>query len=105
VYMLAGDMFNLRDVSRAMREVEGVIGLGAIVGDRACNLDPEETINLNYAATKMLAECADFYRVKRLVFASSCSVYGASLKEDDLLNERSLLNRVSLSARTPRLVR
>jgi nucleoside-diphosphate-sugar epimerase len=83
-----------------MREVEGVIGLAAIVGDPACNLDPEETINLNYAATKILAECADFYRVQRLVFASSCSVYGASLKEDDLLNERSRLNPVSLYART-----
>ena len=98
--IVAGDICNLRDVSRAMRDVEGVIGLAAIVGDPACNLDPEETINLNYAATKILAECADFYRVQRLVFASSCSVYGASLKEDDLLNERSRLNPVSLYART-----
>jgi nucleoside-diphosphate-sugar epimerase len=98
--IVAGDICNLRDVSRAMRDVDGVIGLAAIVGDPACNLDPEETINLNYAATKILAECADFYRVQRLVFASSCSVYGASLKEDDLLNERSRLNPVSLYART-----
>jgi nucleoside-diphosphate-sugar epimerase len=98
--IVTGDICNLRDVSRAMRDVDGVIGLAAIVGDPACNLDPEETINLNYAATKILAECADFYRVQRLVFASSCSVYGASLKEDDLLNERSRLNPVSLYART-----
>ena len=98
--IVTGDICNLRDVSRAMRDVEGVIGLAAIVGDPACNLDPEETINLNYAATKILAEAADFYRVQRLVFASSCSVYGASLKEDDLLNERSRLNPVSLYART-----
>ncbi len=97
--IVAGDICNLRDVSRAMRDVEGVIALAAIVGDPACNLDPEETINLNYAATKILAEAADFYRVQRLVFASSCSVYGAS-KEDDLLNERSRLNPVSLYART-----
>jgi nucleoside-diphosphate-sugar epimerase len=98
--IVSGDICNLRDVSRAMRDVEGVIGLAAIVGDPACNLDPEETINLNYAATKILAEAADFYRVQRLVFASSCSVYGASLKEDDLLSERSRLNPVSLYART-----
>ena len=98
--IISGDICSLRDVSRAMREVEGVIALAAIVGDPACNLDPEETINLNYAATKILAEAADFYRVQRLVFASSCSVYGASLKEDDLLNERSRLNPVSLYART-----
>jgi nucleoside-diphosphate-sugar epimerase len=98
--IVKGDICNLRDVSRAMRDVEGVIALAAIVGDPACNLDPEETINLNYAATKIVAEAADFYRVQRLVFASSCSVYGASLKEDDLLNERSRLNPVSLYART-----
>jgi nucleoside-diphosphate-sugar epimerase len=36
--------------------------------------------------------------VRRLVFASSCSVYGAS--ENDLLTERSRLNPVSLYART-----
>jgi len=98
--IVKGDICNLRDVSRAMRDVEGVVALAAIVGDPACNLDPEETINLNYAATKILAEAADFYRVQRLVFASSCSVYGASLKEDDLLSERSRLNPVSLYART-----
>ena len=97
--VISGDICNLRDVSRAMRDVDGVIGLAAIVGDPACNLDPEETINLNYAATKILAEAADFYGVQRLVFASSCSVYGASQKED-LLNERSRLNPVSLYART-----
>jgi len=98
--IVKGDICNLRDVSRAMRDVEGVVALAAIVGDPACNLDPEETINLNYAATKILAEAADFYRVQRLVFASSCSVYGASVKEDDLLSERSRLNPVSLYART-----
>ena len=41
-----------------MRDVEGVIALAAIVGDPACNLDPEETINLNYQSTKILAEAA-----------------------------------------------
>lgn len=98
--IVQGDICSLRDVGRAMRDVEGVIALAAIVGDPACNLDPEETINLNYSSTKILAEAADFYRVGRLVFASSCSVYGASAREDDLLNERSRLNPVSLYART-----
>ncbi|MDQ4080219.1 MAG: SDR family oxidoreductase, partial [Gemmatimonadota bacterium] len=85
-------------VSRAVRDVDGVIALAAIVGDPACNLDPEETTNLNYAATKILVETCNFYGVRRLVFASSCSVYGAS--DNDLLTERSRLNPVSLYART-----
>ena len=68
------------------------------MGDPACNLDPEETIDLNYAATKILIEACNFYGVRRLVFASSCSVYGAN--SDGMLTERSRLDPVSLYART-----
>jgi len=96
--VIQGDTCNSRDVSRAVRNVDGVIALAAIVGDPACNLDPEETVNLNYTGTKILAEACNFYGVRRLVFASSCSVYGAS--SQGLLTERSRLNPVSLYART-----
>lgn len=97
--VLQGDICNLRDVSYAVRDVDGVLALAAIVGDPACNLDPEETINLNYASTKILVEACNFYGVRRLVFASSCSVYGAS-EGGSALTERSRLNPVSLYART-----
>jgi len=96
--VVQGDICSSRDVSRALRDVHGVLALAAIVGDPACNLDPEETINLNYTATKVLVEACNFSGVRRLVFASSCSVYGAS--NHDLLTERSRLNPVSLYART-----
>ena len=96
--VLAGDVCSSRDVGRALRDVHGVIALAAIVGDPACNLDPEETINLNYTATKILIEACNFHRVRRLVFASSCSVYGAS--GGGALTEQSRLNPVSLYART-----
>jgi len=96
--VLCGDVCSSRDVSRALRDVHGVIALAAIVGDPACNLDPEETINLNYTATKVLVEACNFYGVQRVVFASSCSVYGAS--NQDVLTEHSRLNPVSLYART-----
>ena len=96
--VLAGDVCSSRDVGRALRDVHGVIALAAIVGDPACNLDPEETINLNYTATKILVEACNFHRVRRLVFASSCSVYGAS--GGGALTEQSRLNPVSLYART-----
>lgn len=96
--IITGDVCNSRDLGRALRDVHGVIALAAIVGDPACNLDPQETINLNYTATKMLIEACNFYGVERLVFASSCSVYGAS--NHDLLTEQSRLNPVSLYART-----
>lgn len=96
--IIQGDICNSRDLSRAVKNVDGVIALAAIVGDPACNLDPEETINLNYTATKILAETCNLYGVRRLVFASSCSVYGASAQ--GMLTEESRLNPVSLYART-----
>ena len=96
--IIQGDICNSRDLSRAVKNVDGVIALAAIVGDPACNLDPEETINLNYTATKILAETCNLYGVRRLVFASSCSVYGAS--SQGMLTEESRLNPVSLYART-----
>jgi nucleoside-diphosphate-sugar epimerase len=96
--IVQGDICNSRDLSKAVKRVDGVIALAAIVGDPACNLDPEETINLNYTATKILTETCNLYGVQRLVFASSCSVYGAN--NQAMLTERSRLNPVSLYART-----
>ena len=96
--VIQGDICNSRTVSQAVRDVDGVLALAAIVGDPACNLDPEETIDLNYAATKVLIEACTFYGVRRVVFASSCSVYGAN--SDGMLTERSRLDPVSLYART-----
>ncbi len=96
--VVSGDICSSRDVSRALGDVHGVLALAAIVGDPACNLDLEETINLNYTATKVLAEACNFYQVRRLVFASSCSVYGAS--SNGVLTEQSCLKPVSLYART-----
>jgi nucleoside-diphosphate-sugar epimerase len=96
--MKVGDISSVRDVVSAVKDVDSVIALAAIVGDPACGLNAEETLNLNYESTKILAEACNFYGVDRLVFASSCSVYGAA--RDTLLNERSPLNPVSLYART-----
>lgn len=96
--VMAGDITSSRDLSRALKGVDGVIALAAIVGDPACNLYPDETVNLNYLATKILIDTCNFYGVRRLVFASSCSVYGAT--NGGLLTERSRLTPVSLYART-----
>ena len=96
--VLQGDICNSRDLGQAVRGVDAVVALAAIVGDPACNLDPEETINLNYTATKILVDACNLHGVRRMVFASSCSVYGANGR--DLLTERSRLNPVSLYART-----
>ena len=98
--IIEGDIASIRDVGTALRGAEYCIALAALVGDPACALRPDETVFQNYEATKTLVEQCDYYGVKRLVFASSCSVYGATDSEEILLKEKSLLNPVSLYART-----
>ncbi|MFN8643953.1 MAG: NAD(P)-dependent oxidoreductase [Candidatus Binatia bacterium] len=93
-----GDICDDRDLARALRGVDAVVALAAIVGDAACDLDPDRTMAINYASTRQLLAACQAAKVARLVFASSCSVYGAN--GDDLIHERSQLNPVSLYART-----
>ena len=56
-------------------------------------------MTINYQSTKTLIDAANFYGVNKFIFASSCSVYGAS-KNNEFLNESSDLNPVSLYAKT-----
>jgi nucleoside-diphosphate-sugar epimerase len=95
--IIRADFRNVDHVVEAMRGVDAVAHLGAIVGDPACALDEELTIEVNLMATRMIAEVAKGSGVKRFIFASTCSVYGAS---DYILDERSELNPVSLYARS-----
>jgi nucleoside-diphosphate-sugar epimerase len=82
----------------AIHDVYAVLHLAGIVGDPACNVDFTATITVNHEATKSLVEICKRFNVKRLIFASSCSVYGAS--KDIILNEGSFLNPISSYAKT-----
>jgi nucleoside-diphosphate-sugar epimerase len=92
-----GDCRNIQDVVKAMRGVSNVVHLAAIVGDPACEVDRKTTIEINYAATRMLVEIAKGNGVEKLLFASSCSVYGAT---DELMDENSEVAPISLYGET-----
>ncbi|GIW39880.1 MAG: epimerase [Candidatus Binatia bacterium] len=96
--VLRGDICRTADLRRALEGCEAAVALAALVGDAACDFDPVYTMEVNFEATKrLLAVCREL-GVRRIVFASSCSVYGAN--GDHLLDEESPLNPVSLYART-----
>ena len=80
-----------------MQGVDHLVHLGGIVGDPACAIDEDLTIDVNLAATRLIGEVAKGNGIKHFVFASTCSVYGAA---DDLLTENSALNPLSLYARS-----
>ncbi len=96
--LFEGDICNVRDLHQAMEGCDSVVALAAIVGDPACNLDESDTYLVNYESTKLLASICAWNKIRRLVFASSCSVYGAS--DNLVLNEGSHLEPVSLYSRT-----
>lgn len=96
---LKGDIRNISEVIDAIKGVDAVIHLAAIVGDPACLTDPRGTIEINYLATKSIAEVCKFNQINKFLFASTCSVYGAN-KTPEKLTENSPLNPLSLYAET-----
>ena len=95
--VIQADFRQIDRVVSAMQGVDAVIHLGAIVGDPACALDEGLTTEINLMATRMIAEVAKGYGVRYFVFASTCSVYGAS---DHMLDEYSPLKPNSIYARS-----
>ena len=95
--LIEGDFRDAGLLVRALRDTDAVVHLGALVGDRACALDEQETIDVNYRAVDTLSRVAAALSVPRFVFASTCSVYGAS---PEIVDEQSRLNPVSLYATT-----
>lgn len=95
--VVKADFRQIDKIVEAMYGMDAVIHLGAIVGDPACALDEDFTIEVNLMATRMIAECAKGFGIQKFIFASTCSVYGAS---DETLSEKSALNPVSLYARS-----
>jgi nucleoside-diphosphate-sugar epimerase len=95
--IMKGDIREIQPVVDAMKDCDAVIDLAAIVGDPACEENRQLAIEVNRAATRMLIDIAKGYGIGRFLFASSCSVYGAS---DYLMDECSQATPISTYAQT-----
>ncbi|MDE1874430.1 MAG: SDR family oxidoreductase [Candidatus Micrarchaeota archaeon] len=73
------------EMSRLVAESDAVVHLAGVVGDQACDLFKEEAMSTNLTATKDLIKMCEKFN-KKMLFASTCSVYGAS---NELLDETS----------------
>jgi nucleoside-diphosphate-sugar epimerase len=76
--------------------VEAVVHLAALSNDPIGELDPRLTDEINFRASVRLAELAKAAGVRRFVFASSCSMYGATGQE--LVDEQDPLQPLSAYA-------
>jgi len=88
VNFIYGDIRDKDKLLSVLDKNDAVIWLAALVGDGACSINPELTFEINAESVKFLAE--NFK--KRIVFLSTCSVYGA---QDGLLDETSSINPLS----------
>jgi len=95
--VMEGDIRHIEDLAIAAKNTDAVIHLAAIVGGPACDEDPELAIQVNREATKALVEICKHRKVRRLIFASTCSVYGAT---KNIANEKTKVNPLSLYAQS-----
>ena len=93
VPFIFGDVRNHEKLKTILPHYDVVIWLTAIVGDQACQVDAQLTREINVDSVKWLV---DNYTGK-IVYASTCSVYG---RNDDLLDEDSPVSPLSDYART-----
>ncbi len=86
-----GDILDRARLAPHLEWAESVVWLAALVGDPACALDPMLTRKINVESVRWLCDVFD----GRIVFPSTCSVYGA---QDEELTETSPTAPLSLYA-------
>jgi nucleoside-diphosphate-sugar epimerase len=89
---------DVRDASRLKKHIdhtENLVHLAAIVGDPACAINENLSWSVNYGGTLAVATAAKKAGLRRMLYASSCSIYGYAQGE---VNEESSLNPLSIYA-------
>jgi len=88
---VAGDVLDRERLKPHLHWADTVVWLAGLVGDPACALDPFLTEKINLDSVRWLCETFD----GRIIFPSTCSVYGAQEEE---LDEQSAVQPLSLYA-------
>lgn len=95
-----GDIRNDKDLTKIFKhKIDYVVNLASIVGDKQCKTIAKTSFDINYFGNKLLFEKCKKNKVKKYLFASTCSNYGISTAKD-FATENTKLNPVSLYAET-----
>ena len=97
---IKGDLLNDNDIKRALKGIDYVCHLAAIVGEPPCKKYPDQALKVNWNASVRLYELCEAAKIERFVFASTCSNYGKMNDSIDLLDEEGDLNPISLYSET-----
>jgi len=93
VKFINGDIRDKQKLGAIINNYDVVVWLAAMVGDGACQVNPQLTEELNFESVKWLV---DNYNGK-ILFPSTCSVYGVN---NDLIDETAPPNPLSAYAST-----
>lgn len=93
VDFVAGDVLDSARLAPHLEWADTVVWLAGLVGDPACALDPALTNKVNLESVRQLCDTFD----GRIIFPSTCSVYGA---QDEMLDEDSPTQPLSLYAQS-----
>jgi nucleoside-diphosphate-sugar epimerase len=97
--LIEGDLRDERLLADLMPGHDAVVLLAAIVGEPACNRDPENAVDTNLNGARRVLAAAQAASVPRFVFASTCSNYGVS-EGDECVDETAALKPLSTYAQT-----
>jgi nucleoside-diphosphate-sugar epimerase len=92
VDFIAGDVLDYERLHPYLDWADSVIWLAALVGDPACALNPGVTEKINVDTVDWLCRTFD----GRIIFPSTCSVYGAN---EEQVDEKSATDPLSLYAK------
>jgi nucleoside-diphosphate-sugar epimerase len=95
--LIKEDIRNLVHTVKSMIDVDAVIHLASIVGMPASSIEPRTSEEINYLATKNIAELCQLHDIDTYIFASTCSVYGFQPKK--IINEKSHVDPLDFYAK------
>jgi len=89
-----GDIRSDENLRVALKDVDTVFHFAAIVGDAACEKAPKQAIDVNVESVKKLIALSLKNDVERIVFSSTCTIYGLQ-PNNEIVNELTKPNPTS----------
>lgn len=97
IQFIEGDIRDESLLENSLNGIDCVVHLAAIVGEPLCKKIPDAARQINEFSTNKLIQACKKQKVKRIIYASTCSNYGSS---QELANENTPLQSLSLYSET-----
>ncbi len=101
--LIRGDSRNISEIFSVVKRNDIVVHLAELVGDPLCEKQPSKTYEINFLASMAISNICKNLSISKLIYISSCSVYGAKRK-NDLLTEKSKILPISVYAKLKALI-